>query len=141
MTGYTTAKVTALHGLIHSELLDRHGRDHTAAYADANIAGVKQIADNVSELEIDCDFERMEAYTYAESADGAEKLALRACNTDQRLELRGRRGLERVHERLCEYFGREQPRDCNVWLSLAEHPARRHLAPRCRIPIRSLQQW
>ena len=74
VTGYTTAKVTALHGLIHSELLDRHGRERTAAYADANVAGIKQIADNVSELEIDCDFERMEAYTYAESADGAEKI-------------------------------------------------------------------
>src|SRR5215211_4764445 len=43
-TGYTTAKVTALHRLVYRELLDRHGEERTRAYAAANQHAVDRVA-------------------------------------------------------------------------------------------------
>ena len=62
-TGYTTAKVTSLHGLVYSELMARHGEERTRAYAEANQAGLEEIARLNTELGIDCDFQRRDAYT------------------------------------------------------------------------------
>jgi glycine/D-amino acid oxidase-like deaminating enzyme len=71
VSGNTTAKVTALHGLIYAELQDRIGADGAATYASAQRSGLQRIEDFVAELEIDCDFRRKPAYTYAESPDHA----------------------------------------------------------------------
>jgi glycine/D-amino acid oxidase-like deaminating enzyme/nitrite reductase/ring-hydroxylating ferredoxin subunit len=73
-TGYTTAKVTALHGLIYQELVDRHGRERAEAYASANAAAIEQIASMIEKLGIACEFERANAYTWAETSDGVERL-------------------------------------------------------------------
>ena len=35
-TGYTTVKVTALHGLVYDELIRSHGPERARVYADAN---------------------------------------------------------------------------------------------------------
>ncbi|MFC7080901.1 FAD-dependent oxidoreductase [Halorussus caseinilyticus] len=69
VTGRTTAKVTAQHGLIYDDLLDRHGRTAARQYAAANAAAVEEIADRVVAHDIDCDFRRLPAYTYAASDD------------------------------------------------------------------------
>ncbi|NHN58119.1 MULTISPECIES: FAD-dependent oxidoreductase [Halorussus] len=69
VTGKTTAKVTAQHGLLYDDLLDRHGRTAARQYGAANAAAVEEIADRVETHAIDCDFERLPAYTYAASAD------------------------------------------------------------------------
>jgi len=63
-TGYTTAKVTALHGLIYAELVAKHGEDKAHQYAQANQGAVERIASMVDELGIDCQFERRPALTY-----------------------------------------------------------------------------
>ncbi len=63
-TGYTTAKVTSLHGLTYAELVAKHGHDKAQQYAQANQAGVERIAALVDELAIDCQFERRAALTY-----------------------------------------------------------------------------
>ncbi|CAN5182973.1 FAD-dependent oxidoreductase [soil metagenome] len=63
-TGYTTAKVTALHGLTYAELVATHGHDKAQQYAQANQAAVERIASLVEELDIDCQFERRPALTY-----------------------------------------------------------------------------
>jgi glycine/D-amino acid oxidase-like deaminating enzyme/nitrite reductase/ring-hydroxylating ferredoxin subunit len=63
-TGYTTAKVTSLHGLAYAELMAKHGHDKAEQYAQANQAGVERIAALVKELKIDCQFERRPALTY-----------------------------------------------------------------------------
>jgi glycine/D-amino acid oxidase-like deaminating enzyme/nitrite reductase/ring-hydroxylating ferredoxin subunit len=65
VTGYTTAKVTSLHGLTYARLIARFGEEGARAYGEANEAGLERIARFVSELEIDCDFERRANYTYA----------------------------------------------------------------------------
>lgn len=72
VTGYTTAKVTALHGLIYADLIDRHGEDRAEAYAAANLSAVERIADIADEEAIGCDLDRLDAYTYAETDAGAD---------------------------------------------------------------------
>jgi glycine/D-amino acid oxidase-like deaminating enzyme len=43
-TGFTTAKVTSLHGLPYRDLLDRHGEAKARQYADANQWALERIA-------------------------------------------------------------------------------------------------
>ena len=66
-TGYTTAKVTSLHGLMYRDLVEGVGAEHAGMYADANQAAIERIAALVAERGIDCDFQRAPAYTYTES--------------------------------------------------------------------------
>ncbi|USZ68589.1 FAD-dependent oxidoreductase [Halorussus salilacus] len=69
VTGKTTAKITAQHGLVYDELLRKHGRERARGYAEANSAAVETVARRVEEYDIDCDFERLPAYTYAADED------------------------------------------------------------------------
>jgi glycine/D-amino acid oxidase-like deaminating enzyme/nitrite reductase/ring-hydroxylating ferredoxin subunit len=68
VTGYTTAKVTVLHGLIYDRVRSHFGEQGARRYAEANRAGLELIADRVAERAIACDFRRRAAYTYAEDA-------------------------------------------------------------------------
>lgn len=63
VTGYTTAKITSQHNLIYDKLTRAFGVDKARAYAEANQAGIEEIARLVCEQSIDCDFVRTEAYT------------------------------------------------------------------------------
>ena len=74
VTGYTTAKVTALHGLIYSDLVERHGAERAAAYATANKTAIDQVRSIVDAEGIACELERQDAYTYAETNEGAEAI-------------------------------------------------------------------
>ena len=65
-TGHTTAKVTALHGVTYSELIDRHGEGKATVYAEANQAAVERIAAIAAEHGIECDLRRLTAYAYAQ---------------------------------------------------------------------------
>ena len=64
VTGRSTAKITCQHGLIYRYLIDRFGIAAATRYADANRSGVRQICDWIDKLDIDCDFEAKDAYTY-----------------------------------------------------------------------------
>ena len=68
-TGNTTAKVTALHGLVYSELEERLGLETARAYADLNRLGLNQVRTLTADLAIDCDLTAMDAVTYTERAD------------------------------------------------------------------------
>jgi glycine/D-amino acid oxidase-like deaminating enzyme/nitrite reductase/ring-hydroxylating ferredoxin subunit len=74
VTGYTTAKVTVLHGLIYDEVRSRFGEESARHYAEANDAGLALIADRVAEDGIECDFRRRAAFTYAEDPGELESL-------------------------------------------------------------------
>lgn len=63
-TGHTTAKVTALQGLVYSSLVRRYDEQVAAVYARANEAALEQVAALVHELDIDCNLRRTPAYTY-----------------------------------------------------------------------------
>ncbi|HEX2159083.1 MAG TPA: FAD-dependent oxidoreductase [Actinomycetes bacterium] len=66
VTGYTTAKVTSLHGLTYAKLTSTFGAEGARIYGEANQAGLELIASLVEQLGIDCDFERLPAFTYTE---------------------------------------------------------------------------
>lgn len=68
-TGYTTAKVTSQHGLIYADLLENAGEEMAQQYATANEAGLAEIAKNITDLGIDCDFHRANAHVYTSEAD------------------------------------------------------------------------
>jgi glycine/D-amino acid oxidase-like deaminating enzyme len=61
-TGFTTAKVTALHGLTYVDIVNRHGDAKAVQYAAANQWAVGHIADLV-------DAERLPAFTYTTDPD------------------------------------------------------------------------
>jgi glycine/D-amino acid oxidase-like deaminating enzyme/nitrite reductase/ring-hydroxylating ferredoxin subunit len=73
-TGYTTAKVTAGHGVIYSHLERQFGLDGARLYAQANQAAIDRIAAFVDEHTLDCDFERKANYVYAETASERTRL-------------------------------------------------------------------
>jgi glycine/D-amino acid oxidase-like deaminating enzyme/nitrite reductase/ring-hydroxylating ferredoxin subunit len=73
-TGYTTAKVTAGHGLGYSKIRKAFGEEGARTYAEANQAGLERIAEFVDEDAIDCDFERKDNYVYAEDEKQAEQV-------------------------------------------------------------------
>jgi glycine/D-amino acid oxidase-like deaminating enzyme/nitrite reductase/ring-hydroxylating ferredoxin subunit len=73
-TGYSTAKLTSLHGLIYQRLHESYGLAGAKTYADANQAGIEQVAQWVDELGIDCDFERQAAYTFTCDREFVEKV-------------------------------------------------------------------
>ena len=72
VTGYTTAKVTALHGLIYDEVRSKHGGEGARVYAEANLHALEWIAARAQDVE--CDFRRRTAYTYAEDASDVQSL-------------------------------------------------------------------
>lgn len=64
-TGYTTAKVTSLHGLTYARLRGEAGDEAARHYAEANETAIQEIARIVDEEDVHCDFRRAPAYTYA----------------------------------------------------------------------------
>jgi glycine/D-amino acid oxidase-like deaminating enzyme/nitrite reductase/ring-hydroxylating ferredoxin subunit len=73
-SGYTTAKVTAGHGVIYSELEHTFGSEGAQIYAHSNQAALERVARFVEEDGIDCDFERKANFVYAESREEAGAL-------------------------------------------------------------------
>jgi glycine/D-amino acid oxidase-like deaminating enzyme/nitrite reductase/ring-hydroxylating ferredoxin subunit len=74
VTGYTTAKVTSLHGLTYADLERDFGPDGSRAYAEANQAALAEMDRLISDLAIDCSFERLPAFTYTENAESVGKI-------------------------------------------------------------------
>lgn len=63
VTKNTTAKITAQHGLIYSKLLSSMGAERTGLYYEANTTAVEDYAKLCAD--IDCDFQRKDAYAYS----------------------------------------------------------------------------
>ncbi len=74
VTGYTTAKLTVLHGLIFDDLISAFGEEGAGKYANANLAGMATVADLAVRHAIDCDLERRPAYTYTTDAAMVDKI-------------------------------------------------------------------
>ena len=87
VSGYTTAKITAGHNLIYSELEKKHGAEAAATYAGANQFALAQIASLIEMERIDCDFERRPNFVYCESPDEVDPVK-------QEVEAAGRAGLD-----------------------------------------------
>ena len=74
VTGYTTAKVTALHGSIYADLLERHGAERARMYATANSTAVDLVRSIVGTEGISCELEAQDAYTYSDTIEGADDI-------------------------------------------------------------------
>lgn len=70
VTGNTTAKITAQHGLIYDKLLRHAGLEKTKLYLEANWWAIRKYEELAGQ--IDCDFTEKTAYVY--SLDAPEKL-------------------------------------------------------------------
>jgi glycine/D-amino acid oxidase-like deaminating enzyme/nitrite reductase/ring-hydroxylating ferredoxin subunit len=73
-TGYTTAKLTAQHGLVYDRLRSSLGADTARWYALSQLDAIERVAAVVAELGIDCDLERLPAFTYVTSAERTERI-------------------------------------------------------------------
>jgi glycine/D-amino acid oxidase-like deaminating enzyme/nitrite reductase/ring-hydroxylating ferredoxin subunit len=69
VSGHTTAKITSLHKLIYADLIDQLGEDKARLYAESNQAAIERMAQLIQEEQIDCDFSRQSAYTFADSPE------------------------------------------------------------------------
>src|SRR5436190_20317465 len=74
VTGCTTAKVSALQSTIYSTIRGRNGKDAAAAYAEASLTAVGQVAELVQDLGIDCDLTRRSAFTYAATPEESSSI-------------------------------------------------------------------
>lgn len=77
-SGYTTAKITSLHGLVYGDLVDRFGEDRARLYGEANEAAIDTIARLVEADGIDCRFERRAHLAYTTDPGSAESVASEA---------------------------------------------------------------
>lgn len=73
-TGKTTAKVSSLHGLVYSKLTDNFNDEGARIYGAANQAAIDEIERIIDEHDIDCDFSRLYAYTYAKTVSGTDEV-------------------------------------------------------------------
>jgi glycine/D-amino acid oxidase-like deaminating enzyme/nitrite reductase/ring-hydroxylating ferredoxin subunit len=64
VSGYTTAKLTAQHGLLYAHLRSVFGVEAAQLYASSQLAAIQRVDEVAQELGIDCELERRPAYTY-----------------------------------------------------------------------------
>src|ERR1043166_7398131 len=62
-TGFSTAKITALHGAAYQAVERTRGAEAASQYAAANLAGLDEIAAAVDEYQLACGWTRLPAYT------------------------------------------------------------------------------
>lgn len=75
VTGGSTAKITALHGILASAIRRHHGSDAVARYVRANQDAVEEIEATVERYGIDCDLTTAAAVNYATTGDGLDLLS------------------------------------------------------------------
>ncbi|MEA2364254.1 MAG: hypothetical protein QOD71_3399 [Thermoleophilaceae bacterium] len=73
-TGYTTAKLSSLHGLTYARLERTLGEQAARTYGQANERGIERVFELTGELGIDCDLRRKPNLTYSESGDDREQI-------------------------------------------------------------------
>ncbi|MCR1952779.1 MULTISPECIES: FAD-dependent oxidoreductase [unclassified Clostridium] len=71
-TKNTTAKITIQHNIIYDKLIKEFGEDNAKKYAKANQLAIETYQEIIDSNNIDCDFEREDAYVY--SLDKPEKI-------------------------------------------------------------------
>jgi len=99
-TERTTAKITSQHGLKYSKLIKYIGEEKAKLYAQANEQAIAQYARLINELQIECQFERTDAFLYSmlesnalyEEVKAVEKLGIHVeftTNTELPFEVKG----------------------------------------------------
>lgn len=83
-TGYTTAKVTLLHGLKYDFLISTFGEEAARAYVDSNRWAIDALEKIISEESIDCDFRRVSGFVFTQEKDQVKKIE-HECNALKKL--------------------------------------------------------
>jgi glycine/D-amino acid oxidase-like deaminating enzyme/nitrite reductase/ring-hydroxylating ferredoxin subunit len=78
VTGYTTAKLSVLHTLVYAKIRKSFGPDAARLYAQSQHQAVERVVTVAAQLGVDCDLERVPAFTYVESPDGLDALRAEA---------------------------------------------------------------
>ncbi len=73
-TGHTTAKITAQHGLIYDEFINHFGTDQAQLYYQAAMEAKEMIEKIIEKHQIECEFERDDAYIFTNSEKYLKKL-------------------------------------------------------------------
>jgi glycine/D-amino acid oxidase-like deaminating enzyme/nitrite reductase/ring-hydroxylating ferredoxin subunit len=73
-TSFTTAKVTSQHGMIYNSLLSHFGKEAARLYYEANEEAIRFISDTIQKHNIECQFQREDAYLYADSEEQLNQL-------------------------------------------------------------------
>ncbi|SEB13462.1 Glycine/D-amino acid oxidase [Thalassobacillus cyri] len=87
-TGYTTAKISAQHGLIYQQLEKTIGQENAKLYYQANQAAIQAIEQNINEHNIACDFSYQDAFVYGET-ERAKKMIEKEAELYERLDIDG----------------------------------------------------
>ncbi|MDQ1712003.1 MAG: hypothetical protein QOE45_1453 [Frankiaceae bacterium] len=74
VTGHTTAKVAASHGLLYAYLIDAFGEERARLYADSQQAALDHIVRTTADEGVDCDLVRTPSYVYSEDPAEVETL-------------------------------------------------------------------
>jgi len=75
-TAHTTAKITSLHGLIYTTLINKMGHEKAKMYGESNESAINFISDTIKANKIACDFAYRPAYVFTEQEDFIEKIKL-----------------------------------------------------------------
>jgi glycine/D-amino acid oxidase-like deaminating enzyme/nitrite reductase/ring-hydroxylating ferredoxin subunit len=78
VTGYTTAKMSALHTLMYAHIRESAGAETARLYAESQQDAIDHVERTARELGIDCDWERQPSYTYAASEESVGQVRAEA---------------------------------------------------------------
>lgn len=68
-TGFTSAKITAQHGLLYDHLIKHFGEENARLYYQSNTKAINWIIKTADELKVSCDLKSEAAYLYADIED------------------------------------------------------------------------
>jgi glycine/D-amino acid oxidase-like deaminating enzyme/nitrite reductase/ring-hydroxylating ferredoxin subunit len=74
VTGHTTAKVSAQHGLIYAELRDRFDVETAAAYGASQLAALAWLRGEVADLGVDCQWAERDSFVYVEDSGQRDRV-------------------------------------------------------------------
>ncbi|GGJ85103.1 (2Fe-2S)-binding protein [Lentibacillus kapialis] len=69
VTGHTTAKITAQHGMIYDEFIQHFGKEKASLYYQACMEAKTFIEDTIKTHRIDCDYSQEDAYIFTNSQE------------------------------------------------------------------------
>lgn len=78
VTGYTTAKLSSLHTMIYAKIRKQAGAEAARLYAQSQQQAVERVAEVSTRLGIDCDLERLPAFTYVEAEEEVDQVRAEA---------------------------------------------------------------
>ncbi|MBH0160764.1 FAD-dependent oxidoreductase [Fictibacillus sp. 26RED30] len=87
-TGHTTAKITSQHDVIYDHLISHIGLERARQYYESNEQAKQFIENLVKQNNIHCNFEKHDAFLYANTEEGIKKLNKEA-DAYQQLEIDG----------------------------------------------------